>query len=77
MGMQTAQSLYAKKSFIGQLLDKPVADRLMGTAAVVAAAVMHGAQVVRVHDVAPMRDVVKMAEALRNCHQHERTEGYS
>lgn len=67
----------SRKSFIGQLLDKPVEDRLMGTAAVVAAAVMHGAQVVRVHDVAPMRDVVRMAEVLRNGQHHEGAEGYS
>ena len=39
--------------------------KLFGTAAAVTAAVMGGAAAVRVHDVAQMRDVVRVAEALR------------
>jgi dihydropteroate synthase len=38
----------------------------MGTAGAVAVAIMKGARMVRVHDVAPIRDVVKMIEAIRN-----------
>ena len=37
---------------------------MFGTAAAVTAAVMGGAAAVRVHDVAEMRDVVRVAEAL-------------
>lgn len=55
----------SRKGFIGQILDRPVGDRLMGTAGAVAAAVMGGAQVLRVHDVGEMRDVVAMVEAIR------------
>jgi dihydropteroate synthase len=55
----------SRKSFIGTTLDRPVGERLMGTAAAVAAAVLGGAHVVRVHDVAPMRDVVRLCDALR------------
>jgi len=55
----------SKKFFIGQVLDKPIPDRMMGTAAAVAVAVMNGANVIRVHDVEAMADVVKMTGAIR------------
>jgi dihydropteroate synthase len=54
----------SRKAFIGRILDRPVDERVMGTAAAVALAVAHGAKVVRVHDVRQMRDVVKMADAI-------------
>ena len=54
----------SRKSFIGHLTGKPAAERVFGTAAAVAAAVLGGAAAVRVHDVAAMRDVVRVAEAL-------------
>ena len=56
----------SKKSFIGQIIEKPVESRCMGTAAAVTAAILQGVQVIRVHDVGLMRDVVKMAQALRD-----------
>jgi dihydropteroate synthase len=52
------------KRFIGDLTGQPVHLRAFGTAAGVAAAVLAGADAVRVHDVAAMRDVVKVAEAI-------------
>ncbi len=54
----------SRKSFIGALLKNPAADRIWGTAATVAAAVLCGAHIVRVHDVASMRDVALVADAL-------------
>jgi dihydropteroate synthase len=54
----------SRKSFIGQITGKPVGERVFGTAAAVTAAVLSGASAVRVHDVAAMRDVVRVAEAL-------------
>ncbi len=54
----------SRKSFIGQLLDRPVEQRLWGTAGAVAVAAWHGAAIVRVHDVAAMRDVVRVVEAI-------------
>jgi dihydropteroate synthase len=54
----------SRKGFIGQLLDRPVQDRAWGTAAAVALAVEQGANILRVHDVAAMRDVVKVAAAI-------------
>ncbi len=58
----------SNKSFIGAVLHKPVAERMMGTAAAVATVVLHGAHVVRVHDVEQMRDVVTMATAIKQAH---------
>lgn len=55
----------SRKSFIGRVLGREdPADRVWGTAATVAWAVSHGARVVRVHDVAAMRDVARMTVAL-------------
>jgi dihydropteroate synthase len=55
----------SRKSFIGTVLDLPVERRLMGTAAAVAACVLQGAHVVRVHDVREMVEVVRVADAIR------------
>lgn len=55
----------SRKSFIGRVLDLPVERRLMGTAAAVAACVMAGAHVVRVHDVREMVEVVRVCDAIR------------
>lgn len=54
----------SRKSFIGYTLNAPTDERLFGTAAVVALAIAHGADIVRVHDVGPMADVVRMTDAL-------------
>jgi dihydropteroate synthase len=56
----------SRKSFIGQITGKPAHERIFGTAAAVAACVAGGASAVRVHDVGEMRDVVRVAEALKN-----------
>lgn len=55
----------SRKRFIGTILqqDRPE-DRLFGTAATVALAVSHGASILRVHDVAAMRDVADMAHSI-------------
>jgi dihydropteroate synthase len=55
----------SRKSFIGQILDLPPQERLFGTAAAVAAAVLAGAHILRVHDVAVMRQVALVAHAIR------------
>jgi len=54
----------SRKSFIGRVLDLPVEQRLEGTAAVVALAIAGGADIVRVHDVAEMVRVCRMADAV-------------
>ena len=54
----------SRKSFIGNVLDLPVEERLEGTAAAVAISVMNGADIVRVHDVKEMVRVVKLTSAV-------------
>jgi dihydropteroate synthase len=54
----------SRKSFIGSILGNPRADRSWGTAASVASSIICGAHIVRVHDVAPMRDVARMTDAI-------------
>lgn len=54
----------SRKSFIGAVLDRPPKERVWGTAAAVALAIEAGADIIRVHDVAAMRDVCRMADAL-------------
>lgn len=55
----------SRKSFIGKLLDTGVGERLEGTAAAVTAAILHGAHVMRVHDVREMKRVATIADAIR------------
>ncbi len=57
----------SRKSFIGALTGKEnPAERLFGTAATVALCVTADVSIVRVHDVAEMVDVVKVANAIVN-----------
>ncbi len=56
----------SRKSMVGWLLgNRPVEDRLWGTAATVAWAATAGAHIVRVHDVAEISDVVRVVDRLR------------
>lgn len=52
------------KSFIGQVVGRPVEERSWGTAAAIALAVSKGAGILRVHDVKVMKEVVTMAAAI-------------
>jgi len=54
----------SRKSTIGEVLNLPVEERLEGTAATVAIAIAHGADIVRVHDVKPMVRVARMTDAI-------------
>jgi dihydropteroate synthase len=56
----------SRKAFIGELTGKPVTEREMGNAAAIATAVWQGAHILRVHDVAAMKDAIQVAQALRN-----------
>lgn len=56
----------SRKAFIGGILgDAPPAERVEGTAAAVAAAILNGADIVRVHDVKEMAKVAKVADAIK------------
>jgi dihydropteroate synthase len=54
----------SRKGFIGQILGRSVNERLFGTAAACAAAILKGARIIRVHDVRPMRELVGMLQAI-------------
>jgi len=51
----------SRKSFLGQATEK---GKLFGTAAAVAAAILGGAHIVRVHDVAEMVPVIRVADGI-------------
>ena len=56
----------SRKSFIGAILERPdTADRLAGSLAATAIAVLNGASLIRTHDVAETRDAVRVAERIR------------
>ncbi len=55
----------SRKGFIGTLTGRPPLERVFGTAASVAIAVMNGAHILRVHDVKEMREVIRVAAAIR------------
>ena len=60
----------SRKSFMREALaDRPPVERDWGTAAAVAAAVLGGAHIVRVHAVDEMVQVVRVAEEIR---RHQR-----
>lgn len=61
----------SRKSFIGRILadeagtPAPVEDRLYGTLATITTAVLHGAHIVRVHDVRSASETIRVAKAIR------------
>jgi len=56
----------SRKSFIGKVLDKEVDDRLIGTVSTVCTSIIRGAHIVRVHNVAAIKDAVIMTDAIVN-----------
>jgi dihydropteroate synthase len=63
----------SRKSFIGKAVGRnvPAAGRDWGSAAAVAASVLAGAHIVRVHAVAEMAQVVRVADEIRKYHRDE------
>jgi dihydropteroate synthase len=56
----------SRKSFIGRLLgDAPADRRLHGTMASVTASILHGAHIVRVHDVRAAVETARIADAIK------------
>ncbi len=55
----------SRKSFIGQILDQPdPQQRVWGTAAACCAAIQGGADILRIHDGAAMKEVCQVADAI-------------
>ncbi len=55
----------SSKDFVGETLDLPVGERLVGTLAATAVAAWHGAMVFRAHQVAETRQVLDMVASIR------------
>ena len=56
----------SRKSFIGNVLNLDVSERLEGTLAVVAYASLKGVNIIRVHDVAQTRRIIDMVKAIKD-----------
>jgi dihydropteroate synthase len=54
----------SRKSFIGSILKKPASELVWGTSATVAASIIFGAHIVRVHDVASIREVADVTDVI-------------
>ena len=57
----------SRKSLIDQLLGRPIEQRLSASLGLAVQAVLNGAKVIRVHDVAETHDAVRAVEAVRDC----------
>ncbi|MBF0494643.1 MAG: dihydropteroate synthase [Candidatus Omnitrophica bacterium] len=56
----------SRKYFIGEITGKAAAARQFGTAAAVAASILNGADILRVHDVGDMKDVAKVIDRIKS-----------
>ncbi len=54
----------SRKSFIGSIIKKPASELILGTGATVAASIIFGAHIVRVHDVAAMREIADVTDVI-------------
>ena len=54
----------SRKAFIGKITRKPAHDRVFGTCATVAASILYGAHIVRVHDVAAARETADVTDVI-------------
>lgn len=54
----------SNKDFVGEALDRPVGDRLVGTLAATAVSALKGARIYRVHEVVETRQVVDMVNTI-------------
>ena len=67
----------SRKSFIGRILadstgtPAPPDDRLHGTMATITAAILHGAHIVRVHDVKATAETIRVTESLQKIRVHQ------
>jgi len=62
----------SRKSFIGQVLDLPVEERLEGSIAAAACAVLAGADILRVHDVKATVRAARLTHAVRSSRRSAR-----
>lgn len=63
LGLPTLAAL-SNKDFVGETLDRPQGERMFGSLAAAVLCVERGARILRVHNVAETRDVVRMTESV-------------
>ncbi|MCB9757700.1 MAG: dihydropteroate synthase [Candidatus Omnitrophica bacterium] len=56
----------SRKSFIGKILHDDTCDRLAGTISSCILAVLHGAHILRVHDVRALKQAVRVVDAIKS-----------
>ncbi|WP_420892829.1 dihydropteroate synthase [Rathayibacter rathayi] len=54
----------SNKDFIGEVLDRPQGERLEGSLAAAVICILHGARIIRMHDVRQAVDAVRLTEAV-------------
>jgi dihydropteroate synthase len=54
----------SRKKMLGEILGKPMAERLHGGLGLAALAVVHGARIIRTHDVGATRDAIRSVTAV-------------
>ncbi|MFT3742133.1 MAG: dihydropteroate synthase [Gammaproteobacteria bacterium] len=57
----------SRKTFIGEILNLPVEDRLYGSLAATVVAIQQGASIVRTHDVKATMEILKVIHELSDC----------
>jgi len=62
----------SNKAFIGHILDREAHERDTGTMATIAYAVLHGAHIVRVHNVKKAVETIRVIEAIKRGSVHEK-----
>jgi dihydropteroate synthase len=55
----------SRKSFVGRITGRPAGERVYGSVAFAMMAVLNGANIVRVHDVGPTMDALKIVMAVQ------------
>ncbi len=55
----------SRKGFIGEILNRPVEERLIGTITANTLAILNGANIIRVHDVSDAVEMVKIIDSVR------------
>jgi dihydropteroate synthase len=62
---------HSRKGFIGKVLGDKTTDRTAGTIGVAVALARQGVQILRVHDVRPVRDALLLFDAVGGIDGHE------
>ena len=62
----------SNKDFVGETLDRPVGERLVGTLAATAVSAWHGARVFRVHEVSETRQLLDMVASIKGIREPAR-----